>query len=121
VLIWTKGNHTVKIGGDVQQLEAITPLGFNGSDNYGTYQFNTNGSAGLFTGVDFADFLLGTPYQTFYDVVQQDNDGISQHYHFLRPGRMAGHASVDTLYGLRYELHPATMTSTATLATSTPA
>jgi hypothetical protein len=83
VLIWTKGNHTVKFGGDIQMLEAITPLGFNGSDNYGTYQFNTSGSTGLFTGVDFADFLLGTPYETFYDVVKQDNDGISAHYHFF--------------------------------------
>ena len=45
VLIWTKGNHTFKFGGDIQQLEAITPLGFNGSDNYGTYQFNTSASS----------------------------------------------------------------------------
>ena len=89
MLIWTKGNHTFKFGTDIQTLEAITPLGFNGSDNYGTYQFNTNGSAGMFTGVDFADFLLGLPNQTFYDVVKQDNDGISQHYHFFAPGRVA--------------------------------
>ncbi|MGA2046289.1 MAG: TonB-dependent receptor [Terracidiphilus sp.] len=106
VLIWTKGNHTVKIGGDVQQLEAITPLGFNGSDNYGTYQFNTKGSAGLFTGVDFADFLLGTPYQTFYDVVQQDNDGISQHYHFYGQDEWRVTPRLTLSYGLRYELHP---------------
>ena len=38
---------------------------------------------GLFTGVDFADFLLGLPYQTFYDTVQEDNDGKSTHYHFF--------------------------------------
>ena len=38
-LIWTKGNHTLKFGTDIQSLEAVTPLGFNGSDNYGTYTF----------------------------------------------------------------------------------
>ena len=69
VLMWVKGNHTLKFGTDVQTLEAVTPLGFNGSDNYGTYTFNTSGSKGLFTGVDFADFLLGLPNETFYDVV----------------------------------------------------
>ncbi len=78
-LIWSKGNHTLKFGTDIQTLEAITPLGFNGADNYGTYSFNTSGSAGIFTGVDFADFLLGLPNQTFYDVVKQDNDGKSAH------------------------------------------
>ena len=36
----------------------------------------------MFTGVDFADFLLGLPNQTFYDVVKQDNDGISHHFAF---------------------------------------
>ncbi|MGA2653677.1 MAG: TonB-dependent receptor [Terracidiphilus sp.] len=106
VLIWTKGNHTVKFGGDIQMLEAITPLGFNGSDNYGTYQFNTKGSTGLFTGVDFADFLIGTPYETFYDVVKQDNDGISAHYHFFGQDEWRLSPQLTLSYGLRYELHP---------------
>ena len=106
VLIWTKGNHTIKIGGDIQQLQAITPLGFNGSDNYGTYQFNTKASAGLFTGVDFADFLLGIPDQTFYDVVKQDNDGLSQHYHFYGQDEWRLSPQLTLSYGLRYELHP---------------
>ena len=106
VLIWSKGNHTFKFGTDIQMLEAITPLGFNGSDNYGTYQFNTSGSTGMFTGVDFADFLLGTPYQTFYDVVKQDNDGISQHYHFFAQDEWRLSPQLTLSYGLRYELHP---------------
>ncbi len=106
VLIWNKGSHTVKIGGDIQELEAVTPLGFNGSDNYGTYQFNTQGSAGLFTGVDFADFLLGIPDQTFYDVVAQDNDGVSQHYAFYGQDEWRVSEKLTLSYGLRYELHP---------------
>src|SRR5580698_937822 len=106
VLIWSKGNHTFKFGTDIQTLEAITPLGFNGSDNYGTYQFNTSGSAGLFTGVDFADFLLGIPDQTFYDVVKQDNDGVSQHYHFYGQDEWRVSPQLTLSYGVRYELHP---------------
>ena len=105
-LIWTKGNHTLKFGGDIQSLEAITPLGFNGSDNYGTYQFNTSGSTGMFTGVDFADFLLGLPNQTFYDVVKQDNDGISHHFAFYGQDEWRLNPRLTLSYGLRYELHP---------------
>lgn len=105
-LIWTKGSHTMKFGVDIQQLEAVTPLGFNGSDNYGTYTFNTSNSEGMFTGVDFADFLLGLPNQTFYDVVRQDNDGVSAHYHFFAQDEWRVNPRLTLIYGLRYELHP---------------
>ncbi|HEY6490414.1 MAG: TonB-dependent receptor [Terracidiphilus sp.] len=106
-LIWTKGNHTVKFGIDIQHLEAITPLGFNGSDNYGTYTFTDgNGSQGAFTGVDFADFLLGIPDATFYDVVHGDNDGLSDHYHFFGQDEWRLNPRLTLSYGVRYELHP---------------
>jgi len=106
VLIWTKGRHTMKFGLNIQTLEAITPLGFNGSDNYGTYYFNTRGSTGLFTGVDFADFLLGIPNASFYDVVRQDNNGISAHYHFFGQDEWRLNSKLTLSYGLRYEYHP---------------
>lgn len=107
VLIWTKGTHTVKTGIDIQTLEAITPLGFVGANNYGTYSFNLSGSsAGLFTGVDFADFLIGTPYETFYDVVRQDNDGLSDHYNAFGQDEWRVSARLTLSYGVRYELHP---------------
>lgn len=105
-LNWTKGSHQFKFGLDIRTLEAITPLGFNGSDNYGTFQYNTQNSAGLFTGVDFADFLLGLPYQTFYDVVAQDNDGKSTHYHFFAQDQWKVNPDLTLSYGVRYELHP---------------
>ena len=108
-LSWTKGHHQFRFGTEIQTLEAITPLGFNGSDNYGTFQYNVsgkNGSAGLFTGVDFADFLQGTPYQTFYDVVSQDNDGKSKHYDFYAQDKWKLNSNFTLTYGLRYELHP---------------
>jgi hypothetical protein len=107
VLIWSKGNHTFKFGADVQHLQAITPLGFNGSDNYGTYTFDDgNASQGAFTGVDFADFLLGIPDATFYDVVAEDNDGVSNHYHFFGQDEWRVNPRLTLSYGLRYELHP---------------
>ncbi len=107
VLIWNKGNHTFKFGGEVQTLEAISPLGFNGSDNYGTYGFTDgNGSQGAFTGVDFADFLLGIPNQTFYDVVKQDNDGLSAHYHIYGEDEWRISPRLTLSYGIRYEFHP---------------
>jgi hypothetical protein len=105
-LSWSKGSHQMKFGLDISTVEAITPLGFNGSDNYGTFQYNTSGSVGLFTGVDFADFLTGLPYQTFYDVVSQDNDGKSTHYSFFGQDQWKLNQNLTLSYGLRYELLP---------------
>jgi hypothetical protein len=105
-LSWTHKNHNIKVGFDIRTIEALTPLGFNGADNYGTYQFNNSGSSGLFTGLDFADFLIGTPYQTFYDVVSQDNDGKTVHYHFFAQDQWKATSRLTLTYGVRYELHP---------------
>ncbi|MBS1822148.1 MAG: TonB-dependent receptor [Acidobacteria bacterium] len=105
-LSWSLGKHQLKFGTDIRTIQAITPLGFNGSDNYGTFGYNTSGSQGLFTGVDFADFLMGLPYQTFYDVVSQDNNGKSTHYHFYAQDQWAVSPNLTLSYGLRYELHP---------------
>ena len=105
-LSWTRGRHSFRFGGNINAVEAITPLGFNGADNYGTFQFNTSNSAGLFTGVDFADFLLGLPYQTFYDVVQADNDGKSVHYAAYGQDQWKVTPNLTLNYGLRYEIQP---------------
>lgn len=105
-LSWTKGNHQLKFGADIRTLKVITPLGFNGADNYGTFQFNTKNSAGLFTGVDFADFLLGLPNQTFYDVVQHDTDGSIAYYHLFAQDEWSLTPRLTLSYGMRYELHP---------------
>ncbi len=106
-LSWSKGRHNLKFGLDIRKLEALTPLGFNGSDNYGTFGYsNSGGPVGQYTGVDFADFLLGIPNNTFYDVVQQDNDGKSTHYHFYVQDEWKATPKLTLTYGLRYELHP---------------
>jgi Carboxypeptidase regulatory-like domain len=110
-LSWIKGRHTMRFGLDIQTLESISVLSFNGADNYGTYYFNCgcvpgNASAGAYTGIDFGDFLTGVPNSTFYDVVSQDNDGVSVHYHFYGQDDWRVSQKLTLSFGLRYELHP---------------
>ncbi|MDE1178005.1 MAG: TonB-dependent receptor [Edaphobacter sp.] len=100
---WVKGTHTMKFGVDIRRIEAITPLGFNGADNYGTFNY----SPATFTGSEFADFLIGAPSTTFYDVVQADNDGKTMHYHAFAQDQWRVSNRLTLSYGLRYEYHPA--------------
>ncbi len=102
-LSWVKGRHSMKFGVDIRKMQAVTPLGFNGADNYGTFDY----SSAMFTGQEFADFLIGTPNTTFYDVVQGDNDGRTMHYHFYAQDQWRVSDRLTLSYGLRYEYHPA--------------
>ena len=106
-LTWVKGNHAFKFGADIHKLTAITPLGFNGADNYGTFGYSNAGNAvGQYTGVDFADFLIGIPNNTFYDVVEQDNNGQSTDYAFFAQDQWSATPQLTVSYGIRYEFHP---------------
>ncbi len=100
---WVKGRHTMKFGVDVRRMQAVTPLGFNGADNYGTFDY----SPATFTGNEFADFMIGAPSTTFYDVVQADNDGMTMHYHAFAQDQWRVSDRLTLSYGLRYEYHPA--------------
>lgn len=102
-LSWTKGRHSMKFGVDIRKIEAITPLGFNGADNYGTFDY----SSATFTGQEFADFLIGVPNNTFYDVVQSDNDGQTMHYQAYAQDQWKVTDRLTLSYGLRWEFHPA--------------
>jgi Carboxypeptidase regulatory-like domain len=101
-LSWIKGRHTMKFGGDIRHIQSVSPLGFNGADNYGTFDF----TSALFTGNDFADFLLGIPSTSFYDTVKQDNDGRSIYYNFFGQDTFQVSQKLTLSYGLRYEYHP---------------
>lgn len=100
---WQIRQHSLKFGVDFRQVEAITPLGFTGADNYGTFDF----SAAQFTGAEFADFLLGIPNNTQYDVVKSDNDGKSFYSNVFMQDEWHASTRLVLSYGVRYEYHPA--------------
>ena len=100
-LTWIKGRHTLKFGGDARRLRAQTALTFTGSDNYGTFAFD-----GRYSGSDVADFLLGIPYDSQYDSVNQDNDGIAWAFGVYAQDNFKVSSKLTLEYGLRWELHP---------------
>jgi trimeric autotransporter adhesin len=69
-LIWNRGKHTVRWGGDFRRIELNTEAS---SDARGTFVFNGNN-----TGFDFADFLLGLPIQTRLQTTEPG----ANNYHF---------------------------------------
>lgn len=108
-LSWNKGNHDMKFGLDIRHIEALTPLSFFGADNYGTFAYNTGQNftgLGVTPGQEFADFLIGTPQGTEYDVVTADNDGLSIYYNFYAQDTWKVSPRLTLTYGLRYEFHP---------------
>ncbi len=98
---WNHGRHTFKFGVDYRHIEAITPLGFIGGDNYGNFSFS-----GTFSGAPFGDFLLGIPSSTGFDNVQRDNDGITNHYNAYVQDSFRVSEKLTLEYGLRFEFHP---------------
>jgi Carboxypeptidase regulatory-like domain len=98
---WEIGKHTLKMGFDYRHIEAVTPLGFFGGDNYGNFNFN-----GSFSNAPFGDFLLGLPTATQLDNVTRDNDGITNHYNAYAQDSFRVSPSLTLEYGLRFEFHP---------------
>ena len=81
-LIWNRGKHTVRWGGDFRRIELNTEAS---SDARGTFVFNGNNTAQMVngfplpnTGFDFADFLLGLPLQTRLQTTEPG----ANNYHF---------------------------------------
>ena len=100
-LSWVKGRHSFKFGMDAAKFRAVTALGFFGADNYGTYAFS-----GLFTGNDFADFLIGAPYQSELDNVELDNDGRNYIMAFFAQDSWKVSKRLTVELGLRFDYHP---------------
>ncbi len=74
---WSWGRHTFKFGVDYRRLGTNDITSFTGGDDAGVHNFR-----GIFTGNDFADFLLGLPASTTVAVVNVDVEGVANHYHF---------------------------------------
>ncbi|MCL5005453.1 MAG: TonB-dependent receptor [Acidobacteria bacterium] len=98
---WVHSNHTFKFGLDMSMQHAISPLGFFGANNYGTFDFN-----GLFTGNDFADFLLGLPNESDVDNVTQDNNGNSHRWALYAQDSFRVTPRLTLDYGIRWEYDP---------------
>ena len=98
---WNRGRHTLKFGFDYRRIRAVSALGFLSGDNYGNYSFD-----GTFTGVPFADFLLGLPINTSVDNVKNDNDGRSNHYNAYVQDSFRVSEKLTLEYGARFEFHP---------------
>lgn len=67
-LIWSRGKHTLRMGGDFRRIEINTESDSNARGSFIFTGLNTSEMAGgtpvQGTGFDFADFLLGMPQQT---------------------------------------------------------
>ncbi|MGI8992218.1 MAG: carboxypeptidase regulatory-like domain-containing protein [Bryobacteraceae bacterium] len=98
---WTVGTHTIKGGFDIRWMRSKTTLGFTGSDNYGNASFS-----GTFSGVDYADFLLGLPATTSYGDVQHDNDGFSRRYQAFLQDSWRFSQKLTLEYGVRWDYNP---------------
>lgn len=112
---WQRGNHTLRFGADIRHLGAYTIRSFYPADNYGNFYFN-----GTFTGQEFADYLIGTPYFSALDNISSDNVGTSNAYAVYAQDSWKATTRLTLSFGLRYELHPASRPTPRPSATSTP-
>lgn len=100
-LTWIRGRHTMKFGFDIRALRVADYESFIASDNFGTYYFN-----GGFTGYDFADFLLGLPYQSEVVNAGPDFDGRARAWAFFGQDSLKVTPKLSIDFGVRYEYHP---------------
>ncbi len=114
-LTWVRGQHTLRVGTDLRHLGAYTVRSFFPADNYGNFGFN-----GSFTGQEFADFLIGTPYISQLDNVTSDNVGTSNAYAFYAQDSWKTTPNLTLSFGLRYEFHPAFTTNAQVIGNFDP-
>ena len=108
-LTYTRGSHVLRAGFDVRHLLAHTEAGGDTlSINYGNFSFDQAYSA---TGDQFADFLLGVPYQNQSNNIRSDNDASANSYAFFTQDTWKITKKLNLSYGMRYEFHPALASS----------
>jgi hypothetical protein len=99
------GAHSIRFGTDMRHIVAFTEAGGETpSNNYGNFFFTPASSA---TGQEFADFLVGVPYQTQTEPISQDNDATANSYAFYAQDNWNATPNLNLTFGLRYEFHPA--------------
>ena len=100
---WQKGAHTLRFGADIRTEQANTPLDLTAGDNYGSFLFAPQ----EYTGQEFADFLIGAPFQSYTDNITTNNRGRSAAYAFYAQDNWRARPNLNVTFGLRYEYHPA--------------
>ena len=106
VLTWTKGKHTIEIGGDARDFFGTN---YNGAWSRGSFNFTGN-----YTGNGFADFLLGVPFsgqrsfpRNLFGIYEHDQDVFIQDSWRATP-------RLTLIGGFRWDLiHPNTAMSNA--------
>ncbi len=104
-ITYQAGRHTLRFGADIRHLLAHTVAGaVTPSVNYGDFIFDPSHSA---TGNEWADFLVGVPYQNQSNHINQDNDATAIAYAIYAQDTWKATSNLNLTLGLRYELHPA--------------
>jgi len=101
-LSWIRGRHAFKFGADIRKLTYDDGLYFNGSDDFGNFQFQQ----GAFSGNAFADFLLGLPYLSSYAITGPDLTQNVIHFQAFAQDEWRVSDRFTLNFGLRWELHP---------------
>jgi hypothetical protein len=110
---WTKGNHTLKFGGDYRRMSGLATNVYAGL-RLGVYNFNgsvTGNPAGSGTnpyiGNDFAAFLLGIPDSTYLDsVIAPDSHGYANGYALFAQDDYRVTQRLTINVGMRWEYRP---------------
>ena len=103
-----RGNHSLRFGADVRYLSAYTEAGA-GYDNFVFNPVAGTSATGTATqpGQEFADFLIGVPYQSTTNTINQDNDGVAKSFAVYAQDSWKATQNLTLSFGLRYDYHPA--------------
>jgi hypothetical protein len=107
-----RGSHNLRFGLDIRHLTAYTEAGAG----YDNFVFNPAAGASATgtatqSGQEFADFLIGVPYQSQTNSINQDNNGTANSYAFYAQDSWKATKNLTFDFGLRYDYHPGLVAS----------